>query len=146
LDNIVNDPNVPEADDSFTPDVFGDTYLNMELAIPRDSDGPEFAKVTKRLRDKDGLPIGKANDNRILDTRMYQVEYPDGHKASLAANAIAENMFAQVAWSLVRQSVACNDSSYRRYFYLWGLILVTRLPSQRGPQRNLTPEQRREAD
>jgi hypothetical protein len=27
---------------------------------------------------------------------MYEVEYPDGHKASLAANAIAENMFAQV--------------------------------------------------
>jgi hypothetical protein len=51
-----------------------------------------------------------------------------------------------IAWSVVRQSVACNDSSYRRHSYLWGLILVTRLPSQRGPQRNVTPEQRREAD
>jgi hypothetical protein len=27
---------------------------------------------------------------------MHEVEYPDGHKASLAANAIAENMFVQV--------------------------------------------------
>ena len=27
---------------------------------------------------------------------MYEVEYPDGHKASLSANAIAQNMFAQV--------------------------------------------------
>jgi hypothetical protein len=45
---------------------------------------------------RDGLPIGRANNNPILDTRMYEVEYPDGHKASLAANAIAENMFAQV--------------------------------------------------
>jgi hypothetical protein len=27
---------------------------------------------------------------------MYEVEYPDGHKASLAATVIAENMFAQV--------------------------------------------------
>jgi hypothetical protein len=96
FDNIVNDKNVPEADDNFTPDVFDDTYLNMELAIPRDEAGPDFAKVTKRLRDKDGLPIGTANQNPILDTRMYEVEYPDGHKASLAANAIAENMFAQV--------------------------------------------------
>jgi hypothetical protein len=52
--------------------------------------------VTKRLRDKDGLPIGVADNNPILDTRMYDVEYPDGHKASLAANAIAEDMFAQV--------------------------------------------------
>jgi hypothetical protein len=35
--------------------VFDDTYVNMELAIPRDGDGPEFAKVTKRLRDKNGF-------------------------------------------------------------------------------------------
>jgi hypothetical protein len=96
FDNIVNDSSVPEADKDFTPDVFDDTYVNMELAVPRDGDGPEYAKVTRRLRDKDGLPIGKANKNPILDTRMYEVEYPDGHKASLAANAIAENMFAQV--------------------------------------------------
>jgi hypothetical protein len=73
-----------------------DTYLNMELAIPRDSYGPEFARVTKRLKDKDGLPNGRAHNNSILNTRMYKVEYPGGHKASLAANVIAENMFAQV--------------------------------------------------
>ena len=96
FDSIVNDKTVKEADDDFTPEVFDDTYLNMELAIPRDGEGPEFATVTKRLRDKDGLPIGKSNNNPILDTRMYEVEYKDGHKASLAANAIAENMFAQV--------------------------------------------------
>jgi hypothetical protein len=96
FDNISSDPTVPEADDAFTPDVFDDTYLHMELAVPRDGEGPEFARVTKRLRDKNGLPIGVANTNPILDTRMYEVEYPDGHKASLAANAIAENMFAQV--------------------------------------------------
>jgi hypothetical protein len=92
----VNDPGILEANKDFTPDVFDDTYLNMELAIPRDSDGPEFARVTKCLKDKDGLPIDRANHNPILDTRMYKVEYPDGHKASLAFNAIAENMFAQV--------------------------------------------------
>jgi hypothetical protein len=33
----------------------------VKLAIPRDGDGPEYARVTKRLRDKDGLPIGTAN-------------------------------------------------------------------------------------
>ena len=42
------------------------------------------------------MPVGTANDNPILDTRVYEVEYADGHKAALAANAIAENMFAQV--------------------------------------------------
>jgi hypothetical protein len=96
FDNIINDSNVPEADDDFTPDACDDTYLHMELATPRDGDGPDFAKVTRRLRDKDGLPIGKANNNPILDTRMHEVECSDGHKASLAANAITENMFAPV--------------------------------------------------
>ena len=67
-----------------------DTYLNMELALPRDGDGPEFARVTKRLRDANGLPIGTANDNPILDTRLYEVEYLDGHRAFLSAKAIAE--------------------------------------------------------
>jgi hypothetical protein len=54
------------------------------------------SRVTKRLKDKDRLPIGRANNNPTLDTRMYEVEYPNGHKASLTVNAIAENMFAQV--------------------------------------------------
>ena len=68
----------------------------MELALPRDGAEVQFGRVAKRLRDKDGLPIGTANDNPILDTRMYEVEFQDGHRASLAANAIAENLFAQI--------------------------------------------------
>ena len=95
FNKIFNDSNVPEADD-FTPEVLEDTYLNMELALSRDGDGPEFAKVTKRLRDANGLPIGTANDNPLLDTRLYEVEYADGHKASLAANTIAINMLCYV--------------------------------------------------
>ena len=90
----INNPNVQEADTDFTPDTYDDTYLNMELALPRDGAEVQFGRVVKRLRDKDGLPIGTANDNPILDTRMYEVEFQDGHRASLAANAIAENLFA----------------------------------------------------
>ena len=85
-----------EADADFTPDVFDDTYLNMELTIPRDGDSPYFAKVEKRLRDKDGMPIGRSHNNPIRDTIMYKVEYKYGHKASLVVNEIAENMFDQV--------------------------------------------------
>ena len=70
--------------------------MNMEDTLPRDTEGPEFSRVTKRLKDANGLPIGTANANPILDTRMYDVEYIDGHKASLTANAITQNMFAQV--------------------------------------------------
>ena len=92
----INDPELKEADQEFTPDAYDDTYLNMELALPRDGAEVQFGRVVKRLRDKDGLPIGTANDNPILDTRIYEVEFQDGHRASLAANAIAENLFAQI--------------------------------------------------
>ena len=93
----INDPAILNADQGFTPDSYDDTYLNMELALPRDFGEVQFGRVVKsRLRDRDGLPIGTANDNPILDSRMYEVEFQDGYKTSLAANAIAENLFAQV--------------------------------------------------
>ena len=68
----------------------------MELAFLRDEPGPDFERVTKRLCDHNGLPIGTANPNPILDSRIYEVEYQDGHQASLSANMIVQNMFAQV--------------------------------------------------
>ena len=92
---IISDKDLPEADDRFTPDSY-DGYLLMEIAFDRGDDGPSFAKVTKRLRDSQGLPICTANDNPILDTRMYEVEYLDVFTTSMASNSIAENMFAQV--------------------------------------------------
>jgi hypothetical protein len=89
---VITDELLPEAEEEFTPEVYDDTYLNMELALPRSGGEVEFAKVTMRLRDKDGLPIGTTDDNLMI----YEVEFPDGHRTSLAANAIAENLFAQV--------------------------------------------------
>jgi hypothetical protein len=97
--DIVSDEELPDVDDSFTPDVFDDTYLNMEIALPRGAgvqDDVQFARVTKRLRDKDGRPIGTANDNPLLDTREYEVEFLDGHSESISANLIAQHMFSQV--------------------------------------------------
>ena len=88
--------NAPEVDADFMPDVFYNTHLNMELGIPRDGDRPDFVKATKRLRDTDGMPIGRSHNNPILDTRMCGLEYKNGKKVSLSANAIAENMFAQL--------------------------------------------------
>ena len=93
---VISDNEVKEAGEAFAPDVYN-TYLNMELAIPQgDSLEPRLARVTKRLKDANGLPIGLANENPILDTRMYEVQYLDGEKASLVANNIAENLFAQI--------------------------------------------------
>ena len=93
---VISNNELKKADDAFTPDIY-DMYLNMELAIPQgDSLEPRLARVTKRLKDANGLPISLANENPTLDTRMYEVEYLDGEWTSLAANNIAENLFAQI--------------------------------------------------
>ena len=96
FDNAVNNPEVKEADELFTPDTY-DQHLQMELALQQgDSLEHRLARVNKRLKDSNGLPIGTADQNPLMDTRMYEVEFADGEKASLRANYIAENLFAQV--------------------------------------------------
>ena len=72
---------IPEAENVFTPEIMHDTYMNMEVALPRDTEGPDFARVTKHLKDANGLTIVTANENPILDTRVYKVEYVDGQKS-----------------------------------------------------------------
>ena len=60
--------------------------------MERTYDGPEFARVIKRLKDKDRRPIRIASDNPILDTRMYEVEYANGYKSAMAANMTENNL------------------------------------------------------
>ena len=68
----------------------------MEPAIDHGREYPEYARVTKRLKDHWSNPIRTANDNPILDTHIYKVEYYNGSKQALSANVIAENMFASI--------------------------------------------------
>ena len=95
FNRIYDNHDVQEADDNFDPDSF-DSFIGMELSVDRGDVHPVHAKVTKRLRDHRGNPIGTAHDKIMLDTRMYKVEFIDGTKQAMAANLIAENMFATV--------------------------------------------------
>ena len=52
--------------------------------------------MKKILKDANGIPIGVANDNPILELRKYEVEYRNGYVAEMSSNVIAENLFAQV--------------------------------------------------
>jgi hypothetical protein len=38
----------------------------------------------------DGQPIGRANANQILDTHLYEVQFPDRHVEEYTANIIAK--------------------------------------------------------
>jgi hypothetical protein len=88
-----NDKQVQEADE-FTMDTL-DQYLTAQVLLPR---GDNFVrgKVVSRKRGANGNPIGVSSSNPILDTREYDVEFPDGVVESYAANVIAENIFSQI--------------------------------------------------
>ena len=73
-----------------------DTYLNMELGFQRDEEGLHYARVKRRVIDADGTPVGVPNNNPLLDSRQYEVEFADGRSETLTANVIAENILAQV--------------------------------------------------
>ncbi|GFH48974.1 pol protein [Chaetoceros tenuissimus] len=61
-----------------------------------DKDGTAvLTKVKGRKRDAAGNPVGEANENPILDTRVYELEFPDGRIEEYAVNMIAENLFEQ---------------------------------------------------
>ena len=55
-----------------------------------------MAKVLRRSIDSKGLIIGEFAENPILNSLVYDVEFPDGVVKQYAANVIAENVLSQV--------------------------------------------------
>ena len=80
----------PDVDD----EVF-DNYLNAEILIDRGGDTKVHARVTKRVRDNDGNPVGHRHSNPLLDSRIYECETEDGVLERYTANQIAENIYSQ---------------------------------------------------
>jgi hypothetical protein len=95
MDETIVDPvfDKPEADE-FTAETF-DKYLTANVLLPR-GDSQLKGKVVARARDSNNNPVGKANNNPILDTREYEVQFPDGSMDVYTANIIAENLYSQV--------------------------------------------------
>ena len=93
FDPVEPEAAMPEADD-YTPEAY-DEYLTAEVLLPNMGNMTR-AKVTGRKRNADGDPVGVRNTNPILDTREYEVEFPDGATDVFTANTIAESMYSQV--------------------------------------------------
>jgi hypothetical protein len=86
---------MPDIDnlDEYDVDTY-DQYMgaSVQLSI---GDKVQTGKVTGRKRGLDGVARGKASANPILDTRTYNVKFPDGRSEDYTANVIANNMYAQ---------------------------------------------------
>ena len=51
--------------------------------------------VICQKHDADGNSIGRSNKNPILDTHLYEVEFPWGEMTKFMANTIEESIYAQ---------------------------------------------------
>jgi hypothetical protein len=71
-----------------------DQYFGAHVRVPIGHD-IKSGKVIRRKRELDGTVSGRANANPMLDTRNYEIQFPDGRSDEYTANVIAENMYAQ---------------------------------------------------
>jgi hypothetical protein len=71
-----------------------DQYVGAHVRVPI-GDEIHSGKVVWRNRELDGTVRGRANANSMLDTRTYEIAFPDGRSDEYTANVIAENMYAQ---------------------------------------------------
>ena len=68
----------------------------MELGLPRKDDyGLIYAIVNRRKLDDEGKAVGNMNNNPLLDTRAYEIEFSDDMTEFLTDNIIAKNLLAQ---------------------------------------------------
>ena len=85
---------MPDADEWYSPEAF-DQYLTASVLMDRGGESM-LGTVKSRKRDSEGNPVGRSNTNPLLDTREYEVEFPDGSIGVLTVNAIAESLYSQV--------------------------------------------------
>lgn len=72
-----------------------DLLIHAEVHLPQGEE-MQRAKVIRRSKNENGEIVGAYNENPILNTLVYDVEFPDGDVREYSANIIAENMYAQV--------------------------------------------------
>jgi hypothetical protein len=94
-DYEVSPSKIPDIDDikeEHDVDTY-DQYVGAHGRVPI-GDDIRSGKVVRRKRELDGTVRGRTNANSRLDTRTYEIEFPDGHSDEYTANVIAENMYA----------------------------------------------------
>lgn len=72
-----------------------DNFINAELYLPQ-GEHQKPAKVIRRTTNIEGATIGTYDDNPMINSMVYDVQFPDGQIKEYAANIIAQNMYAQV--------------------------------------------------
>lgn len=97
-DYLDGDTGIEEPSDIPDADEYDDfeAYLHAEVLLPQNGEHMRAAKVVSLVKDSDGKEKGRYDPNPVLNTRLYEVMFPDGAIEQYAANIIAENLMGQV--------------------------------------------------
>ena len=87
-------PDEPPQELEPTPYLSTDVYLNVSIVLTRGYRITQ-GKVIRRKRNVDGNPISRENQNLILDTCQYEVQFADVEVKELTSNFIYEKMYAK---------------------------------------------------
>ena len=94
IEDVENDPVDSNGMAIFEKPVI-DHLIHAEVSLPK-GENIQLAKVLRRSTDNNGQQIGICDENPMLNTMLYDVEFPDGTVREYAANVIAENIYSQV--------------------------------------------------
>ena len=70
-----------------------DTLIGAEVLLPQ-GEALKSARVKSRHKDGDGHVVSTFDENPLLNSLIYDVEFPDGTIREYAANIIAQNMYS----------------------------------------------------
>ena len=70
-----------------------DSFLHAEVLLPRSGEVKQAATILGQSTDLTGDPIGEYSPNPMINTRVYDVMFPDGEVQQYSANVIAQSLY-----------------------------------------------------
>jgi hypothetical protein len=123
------DAAMPEADD--LPLEFLDNYISAHVLLPK---GDSFVKgqVIAHKRNANGNTRVKAHSNPVSDTRVYEVQFSDGHTEEYAANVIADSKMLRWMMSVLNTLSLMKSLTTKRMLQLLSVMMIVILYQQMG--------------
>jgi len=78
------------------------------------NNAPTLVRIVSRKRDPNGKLIGKKHEIPQLDSRVYNVEYPDGHFEQYSSNILTEALNEMINHDGYDKSFVKEICGYRR--------------------------------
>jgi len=72
-----------------------DEFIGTQIPLET-KNGPALIKVISRKRSSDGILVGQKNPEPQLDSRLYNVKFPDGHFEQYSANVLHESLTSKL--------------------------------------------------